>query len=213
MIFNNAIEELLSDPVQLRVYKVLDSSQTGFTGRAIGRLVGTSTFKINQVLRRLVQWGIVYQTVLGRAHLYRFNPQHIFVQKMVPIIINFQALFFSEIGKMIDKHLKVKPLSVILYGSVARQEEQWDSDIDILIVYKNKTPQQIIEKDFGDISGFVTLKTGNHASIKAARVDELQKSPEHTRIFMKNVVRDGLVISGLSMTELLQYDDKKTKNR
>lgn len=200
MIYKNIIEHLLGDVVQIKVLKVLRLNQKGITGRGLGKLVGTSSFKIQQVLKKLVALNVVTENIIGRAHLYTLNLKHILVKTLIKDIFDYENNILTHLGSEIAKNLKPAPLSIILYGSVAQGEEKPESDLDLLVVYKkNNEPQP----DFGPLISNLTQSYGNPAAIQFIFLTELQHSKDKNKTLLRRILKEGRVIFGLSLTELL----------
>jgi predicted nucleotidyltransferase len=208
MVFSNFLENLLGDPVKIRVYRVLTRRAEGVTGRGIASLIGTSPFKINQVLRGLVSDGVVESVSMGRANLYRLNRRHVLVRDLVFFLTDYEKGFWLNLGRKILKHLRPKPLSVILYGSVARGEEEATSDLDLHLVYDDR----ISEKEGGDQDRLLREEMGraygNPLSITRSTVSEFQRRSRQREPLIRNIVKEGRVLAGKSFTELLSHDRK-----
>lgn len=207
MFFSNIIVNLLSDSVKIGVYKTLSRHPEGMTGRGLAALISTSPFKINQVLRELVSQGVIEESVIGRAHQYRLNKQHILIRDLILPLIDFEEKILTNLGAEIMKRLeKNPPLSVILFGSVARGDAEPLSDIDVFLIYtdKDETPGPISET--GDLlSEWITRSYGNHVSLRRAWVSDFQRRARERDPLIRNVIEEGKCLAGLSLTELLDY--------
>lgn len=206
MKFSNILERILADPVKIRTYRILARHPGGLTGRGVGAMIQTSPFKINQVLRELVEEEILEMSVVGRAHLYRFHRGHILVDDLIQYVLNFEDRLFMDLGKKIASLLKPKPLSVILYGSVARGDEKAASDLDLYLIY----PDEIENAGSGSetvrlLSEKVAGTYGNNISLRRARVSDFQRLSRERDPLTRKIVKEGKILAGLSMTELLDY--------
>lgn len=209
MVFNNIISWLLTDMIHIKVFKLLRLHREGLTGRALGTLAQTSVFKINSVLRFLVSQGVITQTVVGRAHLYRLNEHHILVHDVINYLINYENNFLTRLGEMIIEKLSLSPLSVILYGSVARGDEGPMSDIDLLLIYQDEEKPGPISET-GSIIEWINRNYGNMAGIRRIRISEFQNPMEEHKALIRNIIKEGKSIAGLSMTEVLSYYGNKS---
>lgn len=208
MKFTNIISSLLGDIVKINVYKVLSLHQEGLTGRGLAALIGTSPFKINQVLRQLEAQGVVQSSVVGKAHLYRLNISHILVTGFILPLIEQEQEIFRKLGQgIIDRLAPHPPLSVILYGSVARGEEEPDSDLDLLLLYEDS--QYISTKDAitanHRVFEWVNREYGNRASIRHDWIADFKRDAAGRDPLVQNIIKEGRSIAGLAMTEVLNY--------
>lgn len=209
MKFSGILERLLGDPIKIRTYRLLVRHPEGLTGRGIAALIQTSPFKINQVLRQLVEEGVVESSAVGKAHLYRFHRGHVLVDEFIHHVLGFEDRIFADLGKKIMAFLSPKPLSVILYGSVARGDEDPTSDLDLYLVYPNeiKAAGNMAEM-FHALSEKIGRTYGNPVSLRRAYVSEFQHRSRERDPLTRNIVKEGKVLFGLPITELLDYDQK-----
>ena len=135
MIFHDFADWLLANPIKMALLRHLVSQQEGVSGRGFAALVGASHFTVLHVLRELVAQGIVVRSSAGRTHLYRLNRNHILLEKVLLPLFSLERDLYRTLGEDIMTSLDPQPLSVILYGSVARRAETTDSDVDILLLY------------------------------------------------------------------------------
>ncbi|KZX15228.1 nucleotidyltransferase domain protein [Methanobrevibacter cuticularis] len=81
---------------------------------------------------------------------------------------------------------------IILYGSVARDEDSKDSDIDILIIVSNVDDDLKIEDDIYEKTFDTLLKTGESLSVQMVDNEHYKKYSHFS--FYKNVKKDGVLI-------------------
>lgn len=205
MQFNQILARLLGDPIHIRVFRILHRHPEGMSGRALALLAETSPFKINQVLRYLVSQGVLTQKAVGRANIYQLNPHHIFVTDVAQKLLEFEDGIFSRMGKRIMQTLKPKPIAILLYGSIARGEETPQSDIDLMIVYKDGIEAGKIPATGDIVLELLNRIYGNPASIRRAFVSDIQQPIREHQELIRNIIKEGKSIAGLSMTELLNY--------
>lgn len=210
MIFSTLIERALADPVKIKTYRILARHPEGLTGRGIAGLVPTSPFKINQVLRELVDLGILEASAVGKAHLYRLNRHHILVRDLISYALGFEERLLIDLGAEISRRLKPRPLSVMLYGSVARGDEGPKSDLDLYLIYPDECKDAGRISDAGPLVSEWVLRTyGNPISIRRARISDFQRLSRERDPLTRNVVKEGKILAGLTITEILDYGRKK----
>ena len=213
MKFISFIEHLLGDVIKIRVYRLLVHHPEGMTGRGLGALARTSPFKINQVLRSLVAEGIIQTIVVGRSHLYRLDRRHVFVQDVILKLIDYEKNFLKNLGEGIVKRLDHQPISVILYGSVARGEEDTESDIDLFLIYSDET---LSVGPFTEtrnlLSEWLTRAYGKPVSLRHCSVSDFQRLAREKDPLIRNLIKEGCAIAGSAITEVLDYG-KENGNR
>ena len=81
---------------------------------------------------------------------------------------------------------------IILFGSVAREEDSEESDIDILIVTKNTNDDIKIEDDIYSKVMDVLLETKQRISIKMRSLKHYESHKDFP--FYSNIEKDGVLI-------------------
>ncbi|MCL2156928.1 MAG: nucleotidyltransferase domain-containing protein [Methanobrevibacter sp.] len=81
---------------------------------------------------------------------------------------------------------------IILFGSVAREEDTDESDIDILIITKNEDDELKIEDDVYDKAWDIRLETMVRISVKIRSIEHYETYKNFS--FYSNVEKDGVMI-------------------
>ncbi len=205
MEFNNIIQKLCGNSTYFKVVSILFKHEEGISGRSLAKLTGVSTFKMHHVLKFLTAQGMLMQSIVGKSYLYKVDKEHILIKKVLLELINFQESLFKELGSKIINHLNPKPLSIILYGSMARGDEDPNSDIDLFFIYKDNVKlSDLNENDLHMES--ITRKYGNMVTIKKANVTDVNKRYKSRDSLIKNILEEGKVIAGISVIDLLTLD-------
>jgi predicted nucleotidyltransferase len=151
----------------LKNESAMPGRQAGMSEREISSLVGISHMTVNRVLRDLEQWNFVSYERVGRAHVWKINQQS-YIHDALSFIRNaFESAQspFEKLKKDILEYLPKKYLiKVVLFGSIAKNEEAADSDIDIFILVKNKEAAQPLEESIEKLSIHCLEKFGNRLS-------------------------------------------------
>jgi DNA-binding transcriptional ArsR family regulator len=203
MRFHEPFDDFFRTRTRVRILRFLFlNPEVPSTGREIARKLHVAHSNVTVALSRLVQTGILRSLAKGRSILYRPNPQHVVVPELREI--------FQRERNLLGRALKGLPIewssltrSVIVYGSVARREELLDSDVDLCLVARGQTSRKLLEGKMEGLQSEFYLRTGNRFSpwvISAARfVERYRKSDP----LIRRIAREGRVIVGDSMAELL----------
>lgn len=202
MIINNILQYIFSSPSNVIILRTLNSRVIGISGREIARISKLSTRTAQNVLANLEALGLVNRTIGGRDHLFTLNRNNKIVSKLIKYVFEFEDGFGKEIISSIKKKLSPLVSSLILFGSVARKEEEYSSDFDLCIVYtKNKTKientvSELRDKLYDDykvtLAPFYITETG----FKQRAIKNL--SP------VNNILKDGILIAGKPIRELIK---------
>lgn len=109
------------------------ADQTFYT-RQIAREVAASVGAVQRELKNLTKVGLVIRTALGSQVFYQAN-------RDAPIFSEMHSLVNKTVGIFSMLRSALRPLSAqvavaFVYGSVARQAETAQSDIDLMVVGK-----------------------------------------------------------------------------
>jgi len=109
------------------------ADQTFYT-RQIAREVDASIGAVQRELENLSKVGLIVRNSLGSQVFYQAN-------RSAPIFKDLQALINKTIGAFSVLRSALQPLSkrivvAFVYGSVAREEETAQSDVDLMVVGK-----------------------------------------------------------------------------
>lgn len=103
-----------------------------FYVRQIARQVGISVGTVQRELEKLAQVGLIVRSESGNQVFYQANPNS-------PVFPEIRALVAKTVGAFRVLRSALEPLSkqiavAFVYGSMARQEEKAESDIDLMMV-------------------------------------------------------------------------------
>lgn len=168
---------IFSTSVQKVLESLLDYPETEFTEKEIRKKSRVSKSAVNYALRKLYKYGLVVRKKKGNMFLYSLNHTHLVV-KQIKVLKNIIDIF-----PLIQK-IKRYSLRIILFGSASRGENWKGSDVDLLIIARNR---DVIEK----ISGIMSTDR----KIKSIMVTELgfiemkKKDP-----VLYNEIENGIVL-------------------
>lgn len=200
MIINKFLNHLFTSPSIIAVLRELNIRNTGITGREIARLANMSHRTALKALENLEALKMVTRRVAGKSYYFTLNRQQFINKKIISVIFENEREYKKKIFDKIKSIKTDNLISLIIFGSVARNKETYESDLDLCIVYnKNKTE---IEKKINVLRGKlyneygVTLApfyiTGSNFKLKAKNL----KPP------VNNINNEGIVIWGKSINRL-----------
>ena len=103
-----------------------------FFVRQIAREIGVSVGSVQRELATLSKLGLIDRSISGKQVYYQVNRNH-------PVFLEMKALVAKTVGAFELLRLALAPLAnrikaAFVYGSMARQEEKAESDVDLTIV-------------------------------------------------------------------------------
>lgn len=209
MLMTNPLERLLGQASKIRILRFLVASDLELNGREIATAAGLSHVKVHTALKELNQYNVVEMRRAGKAILYRLNLKNILVKKMIIPLFEKEARLKNMLAEIVMAHLKrPAPKSVILFGSFATSRARPDSDIDLLIIAAKKGDVRGLEKGLRKSEISVTIGFGNHLAPILMDAAEFKARFKKGERFARDIARDGKVISGESINDLVKPDDK-----
>lgn len=144
------------------IFTLLDKSDGLLSSREISRLSKIPHTTVLRVLRKLHQLNVAWPVRVGKSLIYRINRG----SYAFPMFSSICAAIWDhcapieKLEEIVTKysrdnrHIK----KVFLFGSIAKGEEKYNSDIDLFFVTDN---QKLISTNVGDISKACSVCFGN----------------------------------------------------
>lgn len=138
--FSQPVQSLIPG-VQGQILAVLAHTSAALSLRSIARLSGVSPAQASRVLARLVRLGIVEREEVPPSSLFWLVPEHVGAQAVVALT-HARTSLLDQLG-IAAREMSPQPVSVVLFGSLARGDAGLDSDIDMVVV----RPEGVDEDD------------------------------------------------------------------
>lgn len=126
------LSEILSSNIRAEVFRLLFGvTDNELHMREIERRSGYAIGTIQSELRKLLRLDLVIKRKDGNRTYYRANKDH-------PLYLDIQRLVLKTVGLVDILHHKMKSsreiLIVFVFGSIARQRELAESDLDLFVI-------------------------------------------------------------------------------
>jgi len=137
MKLHNLLDDMMDSKSKVRILRLLFRFPgREFTEREIASMISMSPNTVNLALNDLRKTNVFIYKRIGRSHAYRCNRDSV----LYPL---FTDIFGSEERIRLDmiEYLKGRLAGIgtcIIFGSFARSEESFDSDLDLLIVTESR---------------------------------------------------------------------------
>ncbi|MDP2737069.1 MAG: nucleotidyltransferase domain-containing protein [bacterium] len=203
MRFKNPLDKILSSKAKIKALRYLVNYGKGISAREFSREIGIAPPNILKTLRELENENIAVSERFGRSIVYTLNKNHFLVDKIIFPLFKNEAGAKNELGKKIMKYIKFPFESIILFGSIARGEEEPKSDIDIAFIIKDAADENQIEREALDINPILSEYFGNSISpIVIKKSDFVKKLKKGDHLF-SSIAKEGEVIGGKLINDLL----------
>jgi predicted nucleotidyltransferase len=145
------------------------------------QLNGVSVGTLQRELATLAQLGLIDRSTVGKQVFYRANRNH-------PVFPELRALVAKTVGAIQVVRAALAPLAenislAFIYGSMARQEEKAESDIDLLVV--GKVTLEEVLTHLGDIEASL----GRAVNPTVCSLAEFKSKLASGNHFLNSVVR------------------------
>lgn len=184
--------------------RLMERPQSSFSVSELGRLAGLPKASVSVIIAKWQEGGLVFARMQGRNKIVSLNSKFYLLPELKKIFEktkNFQKPLITILqSALVLKNSKVK--AVVVFGSRARNDFSYASDLDVLIGIENKDSplaEKIVEE-------FVkaTKKTGIRFSPTLMDKKEIQGRYEEKDHFILNILKQGKIIKGGKWLEHIQ---------
>lgn len=177
------------------VLAVLSRADTELTGREIQRMAAHGSHQgIRNAAERLTREGVVRRRVVGSAHLYRLNRDHV-AAPWIEGLANLPEQVIGRLRSTIGAWAQ-PPVLALLFGSVATGRATSESDLDLLIVRPAGCDPDAPawREQIAGLEEQATAWTGNDARIVEYGEEDLARSGSEP--LLEDALRDGIELHG-----------------
>lgn len=128
-----ALSDVLFGQIRGKVLSLLyGHAEQSFYVRQIARHLKASVGAVQRELEKLADVGLIVRKAVGNQVFYRVNQRNPVFAEM-RALVNKTVGIFNILRSELEK-LSERIIIAFVYGSVARQEERAESDVDVMII-------------------------------------------------------------------------------
>ncbi|PIW66442.1 MAG: hypothetical protein COW11_03305, partial [Candidatus Omnitrophica bacterium CG12_big_fil_rev_8_21_14_0_65_43_15] len=201
----NILDKIINNKVKTGALRILCRRNIGYTGRQLAGELGVSPTTASKFLGELVKEGAVMVSGAGRAYLYRINEKNYAVRKMLRPFFQKEKDIFDALIALIKKNLSKSSADVesaIIFGSVAKKEQDTRSDVDLLVVVKNLKGKKKMEHVMDMISGVIAQNFQIIVSPYILTADQFRKKHKEKSPLIREILDSYILILGKSPERL-----------
>lgn len=189
--------------VDADVLAVLVRTHAPLSGAGVQRLVGRSYAQVRDVLRRLVDHGLVESEQHGRTYSYRLNREHV-LAPAVEALVSADEEVESRLRAALQRWSPA-PAAVVVFGSFARRGGDAGSDIDVLVVRPDRIDEDEPEwaSQRYELARQLERWTGNTVQVVELSTSELHEAVGRDDPLVLALRREGRPLIGPSLRALL----------
>jgi DNA-binding MarR family transcriptional regulator len=187
---------------QGRVLAVLAETTAPLNLSTLARLAGVSVAQASRVMPGLVELGLVERREIPPSSQFRLIRENVAAQAIIELARSRDSAL-NQIGSA-AADLPVPPVSVIVFGSIARGDADRQSDLDVIVV----RPDDVDDDDDVWATAIERWRstaqaiTGNAIEVLEVIHGEARAKLSGNAPLWRDVARDGIVVHGLTMNEL-----------
>ena len=194
MKWNNTLDEVMGSKLKIRLIRALYESGRPLTGMKLAQAVGYSHTQTYKALDDLENLGVVTKDYAGASHLYSINPKSYIVNEMLAPALAAEKKMLRALASRFYKRLGKDLVSITLYGSVARREDEPGSDIDLILVVRDDAYLEKLESIAVEVSLDAALEFGGPVSAFVVLQTEYRRKLDEARAMWAEVKSEGRVI-------------------
>lgn len=206
MKIHNKLDEVLKQGSKIKILRFLFTERDEYTGRGIARGIGMSASSTYKTLQNMKEEGLIGARKKGNAILYKLRENNHIVKKLLEPLFEKEKSIYSDIICSIKKHLfpeKKEILSIAIFGSVAREEETSGSDIDMIVITKDKIGKIKIDKAMDRLSIDLGKKFGAAISPYILTKAEIKKRYAKKQPIICSILNNNRLIYGEALERIL----------
>jgi len=191
------IESILGSRSRIAVLRVLYGVSVPLNASQIAARTGITRPAVATALDDLAAVGIVQSSPVGRANVHVLVRENIYVQRIIQPMFSGEASIPDELVEYLRAEFSDLAVSVVLFGSYARGDQDTSSDVDVVLVAADRDAETRLENAaFDRMSDFHTRFGANLSPViyELAEAAELQaRAPD----LLASFIEDGLIVHGL----------------
>jgi predicted nucleotidyltransferase len=157
------------------------------TGRQIHALVSDeySLWTVQEALKALTQLGIVNTQTVGRAGVHTINEDHVSVAPLRALLDPITALT-GTVREAVGNDIK----TVILFGSIARGEANFYSDVDLAVMAPDGWDGR------ADLEDAVRIRLGNNCDVLVFTSEDFTRLADIGEPVVREILASGVALIG-----------------
>ena len=190
MKMHNILDVILASKSKIRILRLMFKfPKREFTEREIANMINMSPNTVNLALKSLRTTNILLYKHIGNTHIYKCNQDSILFN-LIKNLFEGEKQIREALFKLLKERFS-DVQSCIVFGSFAMELESFESDLDILIVSRNKEyTQDVLEK----VSEEILESFGTVISPIIMTPKELKMNKN--KPYIKKALSNGILITG-----------------
>ena len=195
------LDRVFAAPSHIAVLRALLDSAEGMSGRQVARLAEVNNQACANALRRLEESAVVERQGSGQSQLIRLNRENVLVRALILPLLRGERGTFRALLDRLGELIPPRCLQAIVFGSVARGEEEGPSDLDLLLVVDGPTNRRSARERAGETRTRMWKEWGVRVNPITLTSHELEARRRRRDPLIVAILRDGVPIGRAGRTE------------
>ena len=186
------LENFLGNKTAWKILRVLSEAPgKGVTRSEIRALTKAGNLALSSSLKELETYGIIKKKKVGKKDVYWLNVANIFAKKISELFEiereNLKGLPPSKVtylAKIVSVLERMKPKSIILFGSQVKGTASQESDFDICLIVEKKDRRKLRE----------ISKLPENVQIHLFEEREFRELKKEKDSLVEEILRDGVIL-------------------
>jgi len=164
MRFHISLLDVLNSKIKVRIVKFLLTHEAAMSEREIASILKVSHMSINRTMRELASVNFGNFVTVGKSHLWKVNHKSYAFKILSNLIKDVSVIKepMEDLKETLLRHLPGALIKkIVLFGSVSKELESTNSDIDIFILVKNVNGKKALEPSVEKLSNLCFEIYGN----------------------------------------------------
>ena len=202
MIRSRVIETAFGSPGRVKILRCLAREIQPLTGRQVAELAGLTHRGAIQALGLLVDESLVTQRQVGRACQYALARESVVVERVVLPALAAEERLVELLREELADAFSEHAVSLVLFGSYARGDQDIRSDIDLLLVAGTLAEKQAAEAAVEEQAPRLSRRFSAPLEVHCLAIAEVQADPAPA--FVDQASREGTTLYGAELRELVK---------
>jgi predicted nucleotidyltransferase len=195
---SNPLDQLLGAPARVRALRTLDAAAHPLGLAHLAREIAVSYRGAQKAVAVLVHAGIVSEIPTGQGSVFSINEAH----PIAPVLRSLFAVERARRSAILDAaeawadQQSPRPLAIWLFGSAARNEDTFQSDIDLAIVAKTDASAQRLAASLRECLEPIARQHAVHPSVVPYSARTVLSLPEEDAQMWADLLRDATPLTG-----------------
>jgi len=207
MTFNKPLNSILGQKTKINILRHLALYRKEAATRELARETNIAAPNILKLLKELEAENILISKKAGNSISYSINRSNLIVKKIILPAFNCEKNLINELGSYLATNLNLPIVSIILFGSRARGEEEPKSDIDLAFIVKSGDEDKC-EKKIINLNPKISATFGSSVAPIIYSTAKFSTKAKNKEQLVKNIIKEGKIIYGKFISDFI-YENKK----